>query len=90
MSDIFVANLCSIFIKLISLLCFNVNPDPASTFFVPKMLSAYYICCKVSNVFKTTFIMKSITMNPDQTAPLEQSDLGSYCLQYRPPKFISR
>ena len=21
-------------------------------------------------------------MNPDQTAPLEQSDLGPYCLQY--------
>ena len=22
-------------------------------------------------------------MNPGQAAPLEQSDLGSYCLQYR-------
>ena len=24
-------------------------------------------------------------MNPDQTAPKEQSDLGPYCLQYRLP-----
>ena len=29
-------------------------------------------------------------MNPDQTAPWEQSDLGAYCLQYRLPKNISR
>ena len=27
------------------------------------------------------FIMETNTVNPDQTAP-EQSDLGSYCLQY--------
>ena len=25
-------------------------------------------------------------MNPDQTAPMEQSDLVPYCLQYRLPK----
>ena len=29
-------------------------------------------------------------MNPDQTAPKEQSDLGPYCLQYILPKYISR
>ena len=29
-------------------------------------------------------------MNPDQTAPQEQSDLISYCLQYALPKNISR
>ena len=30
-------------------------------------------------------------MNPDQTAPKEQSDLGPYCLQYRlTKKNISR
>ena len=29
-------------------------------------------------------------MNPDQTAPREQSDLDPYCLQYRLPKNISR
>ena len=27
--------------------------------------------------------MEANTMNPDQTAPWEQSDLGPYCLQYR-------
>ena len=29
-------------------------------------------------------------MNPDQTAPWEQSDLGLYCLQYMLVKSISR
>ena len=29
-------------------------------------------------------------MNPDQSAAKEQSDLGTYCLQYRLPKNISR
>ena len=29
-------------------------------------------------------------MNPDQTAPREQSDLDPYCLQYRLPKSISK
>ena len=31
-------------------------------------------------------------MNPDQTAPKEQSDLGPYCLQYwlHAPKNLSR
>ena len=27
------------------------------------------------------------TMNPDQTASKEQSDQGSFCLQYRLPKY---
>ena len=30
--------------------------------------------------FRLEFIMEVNTMNPDQTAPMEQSDLGSYCL----------
>ena len=29
-------------------------------------------------------------MNPDQSAPKEQSDLDPYCLQYKLPKKISR
>ena len=33
--------------------------------------------------FKLDFIMEANTMNPDQTGPLEQSDMDSYCLQYR-------
>ena len=40
--------------------------------------------------FRVDFIMEANTMNPDQTAPWEQSDLGPYCLQYRLPKNISR
>ena len=35
------------------------------------------------NVLKTNFIMKASTMNPDQTAPKKQSDMGPYCFQYR-------
>ena len=27
-------------------------------------------------------------MGPDQTDQMEQSDLGPYCLQYRPPKYV--
>ena len=29
-------------------------------------------------------------MNLDQAAPMEQSDLGLYCLQYRLPNNVSR
>ena len=38
-------------------------------FFVPKMLSAYYVCCIYSKVLKTNLITEANTMNPDQTAP---------------------
>ena len=63
------------------------------------MSSAYYVCCICSNAHQTDSVMKANTMNPDQTAPMEQSDLGPYCLQsdmgpycllYRPLKYISR
>ena len=40
--------------------------------------------------FKLDFFVEANNMNPDQTAPLEQSDLGPYCLQYRLPKNIRR
>ena len=40
--------------------------------------------------FRPDFFMEANNMNPDQTAPWEQSDLGSYCLQYMLPKNISR
>ena len=29
-------------------------------------------------------------MNPNHTAPMEQSDLDPYCLQYRLPKSIKQ
>ena len=49
--------------------------------------------------FKLDFVMESnnidpdqtaLWIDPDQTAPKEQSDLGQYCLQYRLPKNISK
>ena len=42
-----------------------------------------------SNTIQTNFVMDANTMNPDQTAPQEQSDLGSYVLQYRLPMRVS-
>ena len=36
--------------------------------------------------FRLDFFMESNNMNPDQTAPREQSDLGPYCLKYKLPK----
>ena len=40
--------------------------------------------------FSIDFYMEAINMNPDQTAPLDQSELSSYCLQYRLSKNKSR
>ena len=37
---------------------------------------------------QTTFIMSASSMNIDQTAPEEQSDLGPYYLQYKVSKYI--
>ena len=55
-----------------------------------EMPSAYYVCCIYIPVhFRLDFIMGVNSMNPDQTAP-KQSDLGPYCLQYRPPKSRSK
>ena len=34
--------------------------------------------------------MEANAMDPDQTAPMEQSDRGPFCLQYRLLKNISR
>ena len=51
------------------------------------MLYAYYVCCINSNALQSTFTMESNTMNPDQTASKELTDLDQYCLQYRPPKY---
>ena len=50
------------------------------TIFVLKMLSASY-SYEFINVlhFRLEFFMEANAMNPDQTAPMEQSDLGPYC-----------
>ena len=36
--------------------------------------------------FRHDFSIEANNMNPDQTAPMEQSDLDPYCLQYWLPK----
>ena len=54
------------------------------------MASAFWSAAYIQVYFRLNFVMEANTMNPDQTAPWEQSDLGPYCLQYRLPKNISR
>ena len=53
------------------------------------MLS-YFTSDAFSGALSLDCIMETNTMNHDQTAPLEQSDLGPYCLQYRLSKNLSR
>ena len=50
--------------------------------FTLVLSSAFYVCCiyMYSEYFRLDFIMEANNMNPDQTAPLEQSDLGPYYL----------
>ena len=58
------------------------------TLILPLFLSSK--CCllltsvaKIQVIFRKDVLMEANKMNPDQTAPKgEQSDLGSYCLQY--------
>ena len=40
--------------------------------------------------FRLEFFMDVNNMNPDQSAPWEQTDLGPYCLQYSLPYNVSR
>ena len=46
------------------------------------MTSAAYIQMH----FTIDVFIEANNMNPDQTAPMEQSDLGPYCLQFWLPK----
>ena len=56
----------------------KANPYP-TTFFILKILSAFYIMSSATYIkvhFSLDFSWKQNNMNPDQTAPLEaQSDL---------------
>ena len=57
-----------------------------------KMLSAFL---RLLHIFKDTsvqirFFYGGKKVDPNQTAPLEQSDLGPFYLHYRIPKNISR
>ena len=58
--------------------CSQSTPNPP-VFFVPKTSST----ANIQVYFRQNLNMEANNMNPDQTAPLEQSVLGSYCLQYR-------
>ena len=59
----------------------TINPYLATVFFFLLFTPAAYIYMH----FRLDFIMEANNMNPDQTAPWEQSDLGPYCLQYKLP-----
>ena len=63
---------------------FNLLFNPCSLhlfLFGLKLSPAAYIQVH----FKLDFVMESNNIDPDQTAPKEQSELGQYGLQYRPP-----
>ena len=41
---------------------------------------------RISNALQNNFAKEANTMNPD---PMEQSEMGPYCLLYRPLKYIA-
>ena len=45
------------------------------------MSSVYVVCWIFLQTFQTYFCIQANSVDPDQTAPLEQSDLGPDCLQ---------
>ena len=45
------------------------------------MSSVYVVCWIFLQTFQTYFCIQANSMDPDQTAPKEQSDLGPHCLQ---------
>ena len=45
------------------------------------MLSVYVVCWIFLQTFQTYFCIQANSVNPDQTAHKEQSDLGPHCLQ---------
>ena len=46
----------------------GLNFYPATTFFVLKMSSAFYVCCIYSSALQTRLFMEANNMNPYQTA----------------------
>ena len=69
---------------------FFFKPYPATIFLPWKCCLLYMSAAYIQVHFRLDFFMKANSIDPDQTAPKEQSDLGPYCLQYRLPKNISR
>ena len=45
------------------------------------MSSVYVVCWIFLQTFQTYFCIQANSVDPDQTAPKEQSDLGPLCLQ---------
>ena len=77
--------LCINSINSVILVLLLFKPYPANIF-VMKMSSAFNICCIYSSALQTRFYHPNKVnehYEPWSTAPLEQSDLDTYCLQYR-------
>ena len=45
------------------------------------MSSVYVVCWIFLQTFQTCFCIQATSVDPDQTVPKEQSDLGPHCLQ---------
>ena len=45
------------------------------------MSSVYVVCWIIVQAFQTYFCIQANSVDPDQTAPKEQSDLGPHCFQ---------
>ena len=45
------------------------------------MSSVYVVCWIFLQTFQTDFCIEANSVDPDQTAPKDQSDLGPHCLQ---------
>ena len=71
--------------NLVYYISFPLNPNPANIL-VPEMLSAFHLCCIYSGAPRLDFIMETKTMSLIRLLPMEQSDLGPYCLQNTLPK----
>ena len=63
-------------LKSCLLLTLKMPRKPAS-----EMSSVYVICLIFLQTFQSYFCIQANNVDPDQTAPREQSDLGPHCLQ---------
>ena len=45
-----------------------------------KMSSAEVVCCKYMSSITDKLSIKANSVDPEQTAPIEQFDLGPHCL----------
>ena len=60
----------------------SINPYPADINFVLKYCLLLSSAENIQMHFRLDFTMEANNVDPDQTAPLEQSDLGLYCFLY--------